>query len=82
MPLFYSLIVGNIVDVSTIKSTLSELSGYRLDVSMVLMDAGYVSGDNIKLLLNNGIKCVTRLKANLTVYKEMIKKHIKTLREL
>ncbi|MDR1641218.1 MAG: transposase [Clostridiales bacterium] len=80
-PLFYSLFPGNTIDASAIKSALNEFSGYGLDVSMALMGAGYASGDNVKAFLDGGVKCLVRLKANYAVYKEMMERHIETLKD-
>jgi hypothetical protein len=79
LPIFYRLIAGNIVDMTTISTTLSELSGYGVDVSMIIMDAGYFSPENVKALLNERIKFVTRIKPNFVIFKDMVAKSIKTL---
>ena len=38
------------MDVSTLRATLAELRAYRVHISHVLIDAGYYSEANIRLL--------------------------------
>jgi hypothetical protein len=75
LPIFFKLIAGNIIDNSTLKSTLSLLSANNIDVKFLIMDAGYSSINNLELLSMLGIDFVTRLSENLRCYKDLIAKH-------
>lgn len=50
MPVYFRYVAGNIVDVSTLKTTLSEAGAYGVDVSYAIVDAGYYSETNIRAL--------------------------------
>jgi hypothetical protein len=70
MPIYFRYCSGNIVDVSTLCTTLAELKQYKIDVDYAIVDAGYFSELNVKKLYENGIKFVTRLAPNRTIFKE------------
>lgn len=75
LPLFFRYLPGNLLDISTLKSTILELKQLGINFKFALMDAGYMSLENIKLLYNNNIGFLTRLPANRKIYKELITKH-------
>jgi hypothetical protein len=70
MPIYFRYCPGNIVDVSTLCTTLAELKQYKIDVDYAIVDAGYFSEHNVKELYKNGVKFVTRLAPNRTIFKE------------
>ena len=72
MPLLYRYNAGNIVDVTTLKSTILELEAYGVNVDFSILDAGYYSEKNIKALYKNHIRFITRLRPNLKLYKELV----------
>jgi len=72
MPLYFRLVAGNIVDVSTLTTTFSLMKKFDLNPSMVLMDAGYYSSDNVKSLCKDKISFLSRLPAGLKLYKSAI----------
>jgi transposase len=72
MPLYFRYMAGNIVDVSTLKTTVVELAKMGVNTAFVLIDAGYYSEDNIKNLFRESISFLTRLPASRTLYKSMI----------
>lgn len=77
-PLFYRLLPGNITDVSTLETTISELEEMGVNNSLVLMDAGYFSESNICDLYNRKINFITRMPAGRKIYNELIlNKHTK-----
>jgi transposase len=71
MPLYFRYCPGNIVDVSTLCTTIAELSQYRVNIEYVIVDAGYFSEANIRELFENKIHFVTRLAPNRTIYKNI-----------
>lgn len=71
LPLLYRYAAGNIVDVTTLKSTLLELNAYGVSVDFSILDAGYYSEKNIKALYADNIRFVTRLRPNLKLYKTL-----------
>jgi hypothetical protein len=79
LPLLYRYSAGNIVDVTTLKSTLLELEAYGVNVDFSIVDAGYYSEKNIRALYENNIRFVTRMKPNLKLYKKLVADNIDAL---
>ena len=74
-PLFYRLLPGNIVDVSTLQTTISELKAMGVDNSFVLIDAGYFSENNMIDLFERKIDFLTRMPAGRKIYNSIIINH-------
>jgi len=72
MPLYFRLVAGNIVDVSTLTTTFSLMNKFGLAPQMVLMDAGYYSEKNIRSLFKSKTSFLTRLPAGRKLYKDLI----------
>lgn len=72
MPVYFRYCPGNIVDVSTLCTTIAELSQYGVSVDYAIVDAGYFSEDNVKELYKNKIHFVTRLAPNRKIYKQVV----------
>lgn len=79
MPLFFRYFSGNIVDVSTLRNTISELQKFGIKESYVYMDAGFFSEDNILELYEQNINFLTRLPSLRTIYKELITSEVKNI---
>jgi len=75
MPLFFRYNAGNIVDVSTLKSTLDELKANGVSVKDAIVDAGYCSEKNIDELYRAKIQFLTRIPTNRTLYRDMLANH-------
>ena len=75
MPIYFRYISGNIVDVSTLVTTMTELKQYKIDLSYAIMDAGYFSEGNIRKLFESKVPFMTRLVPNRVLYKELAAKH-------
>ena len=82
MPLFFRYNAGNIVDVTTLHATIAELRAYQVHISHALIDAGYYSEANIRLLYGEddetgcgAIAFITRLGTHLKLYKELLLEH-------
>lgn len=70
MPVYFRYCPGNIVDVSTLCTTVAELSQYGIPIDYAIVDAGYFSEGNIKELYRNKIHFITRLAPNRKLYKQ------------
>lgn len=70
MPIYFRYVAGNIIDVSTLITTVSELAQYGVSVSHAILDAGYFSEKNAAELFESGIPFMTRLAPNKTVFKD------------
>jgi hypothetical protein len=75
LPLYFRYVAGNIVDVSTLVSTLAELDCSGIDVDYAIVDAGYYSEKNIREMQAAAISFITRLKPNLKLYKALVANH-------
>ena len=79
LPLFFRVLPGNIVDVSSLKNTTAELRHFKVKNSFVCTDAGFFSEDNIRGLFSEKIDFLTRLPASRMLYKELILSEVKTI---
>ena len=79
LPLYFRYISGNIVDFSTLATTVEELEKAGVCTDFVILDAGYYCEGNIKPLYEKGIAFVTRLKQNRVLYKELVAEHLSGL---
>ena len=71
-PLYFRYVAGNIGDVSTLANTIDEMKRNGITTAYTLIDAGYYSEDNLKLLYGAEIGFLIRMPANRTVYKNII----------
>jgi hypothetical protein len=76
LPLLFRYNAGNVVDVTTLKSTILELLNYGVNVDFSILDAGYYSEKNIIALYAAGIRFVTRLCSNRKLYKSLVAEHL------
>ena len=70
MPVYFRYVAGNIVDVSTLITTVSELEQYGVSVNHAILDAEYFSERNAAELFESGIPFMTRLAPNRTLFKD------------
>jgi hypothetical protein len=75
MPIYFRYAAGNIVDVSTLDTTLKEVREYGIDVQHAIVDAGYYSEKNIRALQGSGISFVMRMVSNRKKYKDLISEY-------
>jgi hypothetical protein len=73
LPVYYRYVPGNIVDVSTLTMIINELRAYNIDIAQAILDAGYFSEDNLKLLYNFDIPFLTRMVPRKGFYESLIK---------
>jgi hypothetical protein len=76
MPIYFRYCAGNIVDVTTLCTTLAELKQYNIDIDYAIVDAGYHDEKNVKELYENNVDFITRLAPNRVLYKELVKEHL------
>jgi hypothetical protein len=72
LPIFFELIPGNIVDNSTLKFVIRTLSAYEVEISLIIMDAGYSSESNLLFLNELNVPYITRMNPNLKAYNDII----------
>ncbi len=79
MPIYFRYVAGNVIDVSTLITTVSELGQYGVSVSHTILDAGYFSEKNAAELFESGIPFMTRLAPNRTIFKKAVDGNINDL---
>jgi hypothetical protein len=79
LPLYFRYCPGNVIDTMTIIRCFEELKAQGINVKFAILDAGYYTGDNIRELFEKKISFVTRLKGNLTIYKDLVREHLDSL---
>lgn len=79
MPLFFRYVAGNVIDVSTITRTVTELKANGINTKFAILDAGYYTGTNADALLDAGVSFIARVKSNFKIYKQAVKNHLKGL---
>jgi hypothetical protein len=72
LPLYFRYAPGNVVDVSTLRTTLNELKAFGIDVNYAIIDAGYYSEVNVRELQAEQISFVMRLVPNRKLYKDLV----------
>ena len=81
-PLYFRYVAGNIVDVSTLKTTMNELIALNINANYALLDAGYCSEYNIVGLYKAQISFLMRIPAGRLIYKEAVEKALPTLESI
>ena len=79
LPIFFRYLPGNLLDISTLKSTVLELKQLGVPFRFALIDAGYMSSENVQTLYKNQIDFLTRLPSNRKLYKALINQHVQDL---
>ena len=75
LPIYFRYAAGNIVDVSTLRTTIAEVKAFGINVRQAIVDAGYYSDKNIKALLKEAISFVMRVPPNRKLYKDLVAEH-------
>jgi transposase len=81
-PLYFRYVAGNIVDVITLKTTMSELALLNINANYALLDAGYCSESNIRALYDAKISFLMRVPAGRLIYKEAVTNALPTLENI
>jgi hypothetical protein len=76
LPIYFRYCPGNVVDVSTLCTTVAELSQYGISVDYAILDAGYFSENNILGLYRDNVHFVTRLASNRKIYKQIVESEL------
>lgn len=79
LPLFMRYCAGNVVDVSTLTKTILELKANGIHTKFAILDAGYLTKENIEELFENKVSFLSRLKPNSLIYKNVLKEYLPTL---
>jgi hypothetical protein len=75
LPIFFKAIPGNIIDNTTLKTTVKLLKANNINIKLIIMDAGYSSKKNLAFLNSLEMPFLTRLSDNLKETKQIIFEH-------
>ena len=72
LPLYFRYVAGNIGDVGTLLNTIKEMKNNGISTSSTLIDAGYYSESNLKMLFKEKISFLIRMPSSRILYKNII----------
>ena len=79
LPIYMRYVPGNVVDNSTLITTMKELKAIGVNTKFAILDAGYVTEEVIEHLLDGHISFITRCPTNRTIYKKALAAALPTL---
>lgn len=79
LPVYYEMIPGNVVDISTLSNVMRKLQNYGYTVSYALGDAAYSCPANIEKLVLAGIDFLTRLNPTYDLFAKAYEEHYQEL---
>ena len=79
LPLYFRYCPGNVIDVSTLTTTMLELKAYNVNTKFAILDAGYLDNENMKILYQEGVSFLSRMKENRKLYKQLVTQHIPSI---
>ncbi len=79
LPIYYEVIPGNVVDISTLKRIINKLKLYKCKIRFVLGDAGYCCPAVMERLILSGIEFMTRMNPTYDLYKETVAVHFQEI---
>lgn len=79
LPLFYEIIPGNVVDISTTTRIMKLAEEYNCKVSYAIGDAGYCCPSTMEKLILSGIDFMTRLNPTYENFKTILAEHFDEL---
>ena len=79
LPLFYEIVSGNIVDISTIEHIIRLAKEYHCEVAYAIGDAGYCCPATMEKLILSGIDFMTRLNPTYDKFTQVIHEHVSEL---
>ena len=76
LPIYMRYVSGNIVDASTLVTTVKELKAVGVNTKFAILDAGYLTEEGMKELTGEKISFITRCPSNRRIYKDLISVHM------
>lgn len=81
MPIYMRYVPGNVIDTTTLATTIKELKAMGVNTKFAILDAGYVTAECIEQLCEEKISFITRCPTNRKVYKDLIAKELDGLED-
>lgn len=79
IPLYYQIIAGNIVDITTLEHTITKVGEYGLRVDYVIGDAGYCCPGVVERLLLHGVEFMSRVAPQYKLFKKAVEENLSKL---
>ncbi len=79
LPIYMRYIPGNIVDISTLMTTVADLKAMEVDMELAILDADYLTLDSMPMLLDQGVSFLARARRHWGIYKEIVSQHFASL---
>jgi hypothetical protein len=79
LPLYFRYCPGNVIDVSTLTTTMLELKAYHVNTKFAILDAGYLDNENMKILYKEKVSFLSRMQENRKLYKQLISEYLPSL---
>lgn len=74
LPIYFRAVPGDIPDVSTLETTINEITKLGLKMDSAVLDAGYFSESNLRYLCEKNINFTTRMPRSRKLFKTLIEK--------
>jgi hypothetical protein len=75
LPIFFSYVPGNILDKSSLITTIDILKTYDIDIDIVNIDDDYFLNNNLNQLLDNNIPFLVKMTKNMKDYQRLMLEH-------
>ena len=72
---------GNVIDSTTLITTVKELKAIGVNTKFAILDAGYVTDDGLLEMYKNGVSFLTRCPENRRLYKDVVSQYAHELEE-
>jgi len=79
MPIYMRYVPGNVIDTTTLVTTVKELKAMGVKTGFAILDAGYATEECMKHLYDEKISFITRCPAKRTVYQDLIANELDTI---
>lgn len=79
LPIYMRYVPGNVVDTTTLTTTIKELKAMGVNTKFAILDAGYVTEEGMASLYEEKISFLTRCPTNRRIYKQLIEKELPDL---
>ncbi|MDR1608132.1 MAG: hypothetical protein LBT38_06960 [Deltaproteobacteria bacterium] len=81
-PLYYKYIPEHMLDISSIKDTLDEISNYNININKIIVGSDYCSENNIYPINDKNINFITKLSPKNDIFSELLEKYVPSLESL
>lgn len=79
LPIYMRYVPGNVIDASTLVTTVKELKAIGVNTKFSILDAGYLTEVGMKELSQEKISFFTRCPTNRKIYKQLIPRELEGL---